>query len=79
MPERLREAMALVKVNPATEVQIQKGRENMSEAEKMDVIIIGAGPAGIACAYTLAKAGKEVLVIERAETPGGKNVTGGRA
>lgn len=50
----------------------------MSEAEKMDVIIIGAGPAGIACAYTLAKAGKEVLVIERAETPGAKNVTGGR-
>lgn len=50
----------------------------MSESEKMDVIIIGAGPAGIACAYTLAKAGKEVLVIERAETPGAKNVTGGR-
>lgn len=50
----------------------------MSEAEKMDVIIIGAGPAGIACAYTLAKAGKEVLVIERAEAPGAKNVTGGR-
>lgn len=50
----------------------------MSEAEKMDVIIIGAGPAGIACAYTLAKSGKEVLVIERAETPGAKNVTGGR-
>jgi len=50
----------------------------MSEAEKMDVIIIGAGPAGIACAYTLAKAGKEVLVIERAESPGAKNVTGGR-
>lgn len=50
----------------------------MSEAEKMDVIIIGAGPAGAACAYTLAKAGKEVLVIERAETPGSKNVTGGR-
>ncbi len=50
----------------------------MSEAEKMDVIIIGAGPAGIACAYTLAKAGKEVLVIERAETTGAKNVTGGR-
>ncbi len=50
----------------------------MSEADKMDVIIIGAGPAGIACAYTLAKAGKEVLVIERAEPPGAKNVTGGR-
>lgn len=50
----------------------------MSEAEQMDVIIIGAGPAGAACAYTLAKAGREVLVIERADTPGSKNVTGGR-
>lgn len=49
----------------------------MSE-EKMDVIIIGAGPAGAACAFTLAKAGKEVLVIERADVPGAKNVTGGR-
>jgi electron transfer flavoprotein-quinone oxidoreductase len=50
----------------------------MSEAEKFNAIIIGAGPAGAACAYTLAKAGKEVLVIERADTPGAKNVTGGR-
>ncbi len=50
----------------------------MGEMEKFDVIIIGAGPAGIACAYLLAKAGKEVLVIERADTPGAKNVTGGR-
>ena len=50
----------------------------MSEAEKFDAIIIGAGPAGVACAYTLAKAGKEVLLIERADTPGAKNVTGGR-
>jgi len=50
----------------------------MSEGERFDAIIIGAGPAGAACAYTLAKAGKEVLVIERGDTPGSKNVTGGR-
>jgi electron transfer flavoprotein-quinone oxidoreductase len=50
----------------------------VSETEKFDVIIIGAGPAGSACAYTLAKAGKSVLVIERADTPGAKNVSGGR-
>lgn len=50
----------------------------MSEGEKFDAIIIGAGPAGAACAYTLAKEGKEVLVIERGDTPGCKNVTGGR-
>lgn len=46
--------------------------------ENFDAIIIGAGPAGAACAYRLAKAGKEVLVIERGDTPGGKNLTGGR-
>lgn len=50
----------------------------MSEEDKFDVIVIGAGPAGIACAYTLAKKGKNVLVIERGTTAGSKNVTGGR-
>jgi len=50
----------------------------VSEEDKFDVIIIGAGPAGIACAYTLAKDGKNVLVIERGTTAGCKNITGGR-
>ena len=46
--------------------------------EKSQVVIIGAGLAGSAAAYRLAKAGREVLVIEKGETPGAKNVTGGR-
>lgn len=46
--------------------------------EKFDVIIIGAGMAGIAAAYTLASEGVEVLVLERGDYPGSKNVTGGR-
>ena len=50
----------------------------MGEEEKFDAIIIGAGPAGSACAYTLAKAGKSVLLIERGTSAGNKNVTGGR-
>jgi len=50
----------------------------LSRDDAFDVIIIGAGPAGTACGYTLAKAGKTVLIIEKGETPGGKNVTGGR-
>lgn len=50
----------------------------MSDEEKFDVIIIGAGPAGSACAYLLAREGKNVLVIERGDSPGSKNVTGGR-
>lgn len=46
--------------------------------EKFDAIIIGAGLAGIAAAYTLASEGVEVLVLERGDYPGSKNVTGGR-
>lgn len=48
------------------------------EDEKFDVIIVGAGPAGAASAYILAKNGKSVLLIERGDIPGCKNVTGGR-
>ena len=46
--------------------------------EKFQVIIIGAGVAGSAAAYRLAKAGREVLVVERGKAPGAKNMTGGR-
>lgn len=35
------------------------------------IIILGAGPAGMACAYTLANAKKPSLVIEREDEPGG--------
>ncbi|HEY3423382.1 MAG TPA: FAD-dependent oxidoreductase [Negativicutes bacterium] len=50
----------------------------MSDDEKFDAIIIGAGPAGAACAYVLAKEGKSVILIERGAAAGEKNVTGGR-
>lgn len=46
-------------------------------AEKFDVIVVGAGPAGSSAAYTLAKAGLSVILIERGEYPGAKNVMGG--
>lgn len=46
--------------------------------EKFQVIVIGAGLAGAAAAYRLAKAGREVLLVDRGKTPGAKNVTGGR-
>ncbi len=45
-------------------------------ATKFDAIVVGAGPSGNAAAYTLAKAGLQVLQIERGETPGSKNVQG---
>lgn len=43
-----------------------------------DAIVVGAGCAGSVAAYELAKAGKSVLVIERGNYAGAKNMTGGR-
>ena len=46
--------------------------------DKFDVIVVGAGSAGSACAYVLAREGKNVLLVERGDSAGAKNVSGGR-
>ncbi len=46
--------------------------------EKVDVIIVGGGLAGLSCAYELMDSGMTVLVLERGDFSGSKNVTGGR-
>lgn len=46
--------------------------------DDFDVIIIGAGIAGTTCAILCARAGLSVLLVERAEHPGSKNLSGGR-
>jgi len=46
--------------------------------ERVDAAVIGAGLAGLSCAYSLAQAGMDVLVVERGDYAGSKNVTGGR-
>lgn len=52
----------------------------MAEAgeEKVEVVIVGAGLAGLSAAYVLAQAGVDTVVVERGDYPGAKNVTGGR-
>ncbi|MEB3860359.1 MAG: FAD-binding protein, partial [Desulfurococcales archaeon] len=46
--------------------------------ERFDVIVVGAGPAGCAASYILAKAGLRVLVLERGRGAGSKELYGGR-
>ncbi len=46
--------------------------------ERFDVAIAGAGPAGSAAACALAQRGYEVLLVERGNVPGQKNMYGGR-
>jgi len=46
--------------------------------DKVDVIIAGGGLAGLSCAYELADSGMTVIVLERGDFSGSKNVTGGR-
>jgi oxygen-dependent protoporphyrinogen oxidase len=36
-----------------------------------DVVVVGAGLSGLACAWQLTRAGREVVVIDRESTPGG--------
>ena len=49
----------------------------MAETD-FDAIVVGAGCAGTVASYELAQAGKSVLLVERGNYAGAKNMTGGR-
>jgi flavin-dependent dehydrogenase len=42
-----------------------------------DAIVVGAGPAGCACAYDLASANKSVLLLDKSDFPRIKACAGG--
>jgi len=54
------------------------GRGVMADEADFDAIVVGAGPAGSTAATVLARAGLEVLLVERGARPGAKNLSGGR-
>lgn len=47
------------------------------QKQDIDAIVVGAGPAGISAALTLRRGGKNVVVLERGDKAGTKNMFGG--
>ena len=62
----------------AVDAQMETGKTPFERAAPSGrrVAIVGAGPAGLACAHALAVAGHEAVVFERREKPGGLNEYG---
>jgi thiamine thiazole synthase len=60
-----------------SEAIIKAYKDKLLAALDVDVAIVGAGPAGMVCAYYLAKAGKKVVIFERKLSVGGGMWGGG--
>ncbi len=60
-----------------SEAIIDSYQKKLKENLEVDVAIAGAGPAGLICAYYLAKAGKRVVLFERKLSIGGGMWAGG--
>jgi electron transfer flavoprotein-quinone oxidoreductase len=57
---------------------LRKGNDDIVSNDRFDAIIIGGGIAGLTAAYVMAREGLEVLLVERGNYCGSKNMTGGR-
>ena len=51
--------------------------EEIKQNNKVDVIVVGSGPAGVSAAVTVARGGKKVVLVERGSFSGSKNMYGG--
>ena len=74
-----REALANAGVNPDDYIREMGGEESADLTYTADIVVIGAGGAGMTAALTAADAGRSVLVLESQPAVGGNSVksTGG--
>jgi heterodisulfide reductase subunit A len=73
-PDRA-EAKALALINGAiNRVGLQHPLRDRELAITTDTLVLGAGPAGLKCALTLAEAGRRVILVEKSPAIGGKPV-----
>ena len=49
------------------------GRRQMAEEKTFDVVIVGGGPAGLACGQYSSRAGRKTVLIEEM-APGGQTM-----
>jgi electron transfer flavoprotein-quinone oxidoreductase len=56
---------------------VEKVNDVVTRDVDFDVIVVGAGIAGCVTAYQLATKGHSVLLVERGQSPGSKNLSGG--
>jgi electron-transferring-flavoprotein dehydrogenase len=67
---------------PLEKIILQDGAEGAGDRMELDVLIVGAGPAGLACAIELARLGKtdgtelNIAVLEKAEALGEHSLSG---
>jgi electron-transferring-flavoprotein dehydrogenase len=67
---------------PVDKIIIQEGSEGAGDRMELDVVIVGAGPAGLACAIELAKQAKadgtelNIGVLEKADALGEHSLSG---
>lgn len=66
-----RKALALIRAAVAR-VRHHQPMERMTVPVCADVMVVGAGPAGLSAAFTLAQAGRNVVLVEKSASPGGK-------
>lgn len=63
------EILSKFKSNDILKTPIEKYQLNINGTKKLNkkIVIVGAGPAGLFCAYLLSESGYQVIVIERGE------------